>query len=130
MIVCSMVAIFLGALFFSYYQSQLHYYYGGQSYLEPFYGWIVSFCAFAFALPAGILLLMKKHTRTSIALTVLVLLAGLSLPIILAYNSIIHILYADWMTGLKSGFLGTWYIIALSALALALAFAGQRGKVN
>jgi len=34
------------------------------------------------------------------------------------------------MTGLKSGFLGTWYIIALSALALALAFAGQRGKVN
>jgi len=124
------VAIFFGVLFYSYYQSQLHYYYGGQSYIEPFYGWIVSFCAFAFALPAGILLLMKKSTRASIILTALALLTGLSLPIILAYNGIIHILYADWMTGLISGFLGTWYIIALSAIALAFALLGQRNTTK
>ena len=130
MIVCSIVAIFFGVLFYSYYQSQLHYYYGGQSYIEPFYGWIVSFCAFAFALPAGILLLMKKYSHVSIALTVLVLLAGLSMPIILAFNGIIHILYTNWITGVISGFLGTWHIIVLSAIALTLAVAGKRTEAK
>ncbi|MFA5572011.1 MAG: hypothetical protein GX799_05625 [Crenarchaeota archaeon] len=91
MIVCSVVTAFFGLLSYTYYQSQLHYYYGGQGYLEPSYGWIVSFCTFAFALPAGTLLLIKKYTRVSIILTVLVLLAGLSMPIILTALSTYYI---------------------------------------
>jgi len=128
MIVCSIVTIFFGVLFYGYYQSQLHYYYGGQGYLEYFYSWMVSICAFAFALPAGILLLMKKFTRVSIALTFIVLLFGLSLPIILAFMGIVGILYTDWITGVISGLLGSWYIIVLSALALVLAFLGHRNR--
>ncbi len=125
MILCSIVAGFFGVLFYGYYQSQLHYYYGGQGYLEPFYSLIVNVCASFFALPAGILLLMKKYTAIAIALTVLVLVSGLALSVILAFIGI----YV-WTTGVISGLLGTWHIIVLSAIALVLAFLGQRNTTK
>ena len=115
MILCSIVAAFFAALSYSYYKIERGYYYGGQGYLEPFYSWIVNTCAFIFALPAGVLLLMKKYIRISIVFTALVLLSGLSLSVILTLYGL-----AIWPGGLLSGLLGTWPVIALSITALIL----------
>lgn len=111
MILCSIVATFLGVLFYSYYKIEL----GHGDYLTPLQSCIVSICIFIFALPAGILLLMKKYTDVSIALTVFSLISGFSLSFILISNG-----HHVWPGGILSGLLVEWPMIVLSITALVL----------
>jgi hypothetical protein len=118
MILCSIEAVFFGFMSFSPYPYETALNDGG--FLTPIYSWTLSICASVFAFAAGVLLFFKKNTHLSIALMVLVLLSGLSLSVIFTFT-----IYA-LVWGYFGGLLFESPIIALSAVALVLAFLGQR----
>jgi hypothetical protein len=124
MVLCSIEAVFFG--FMSYSPSWTYPYetaLNDHGYLTPIYSWILSTCIFVFAIAAGIMLLLRRYTRSAIALTVLVLFSGLSLSMIFT-STIYYALVWAWL----GGPLFEIPTIVLSSLALALAIQSLRQK--
>ncbi len=119
MIIAAMIMLYYGFAGLSSYVSSL-YYYHPVFYAPLLYIGIWNVCAFPFALATGILLLRKRYFRISIFGILVTLLSGFVPQIVFA---VIHG-YADngWELGAP--------LIVLSAVALALATLGHRGKVN
>ena len=80
---------------------------------------IVSIFTFVFALPTGMLLLLKKNTQISIAFTVFSLLSGLSL-------SFIFMAIYPWIGVFIRGLVTEALIIILSTITLVLALIGRK----
>ena len=90
----------------------------------PFYTFIVSICTLLFSLPAGILLLRRQNISLSITLVTFTLISALSL------SFIFEIVVYPWTGVFVMGLNIELPIVLLSAVALALAFIGQRNMAT
>jgi hypothetical protein len=84
---------------------------------------IISICTFIFATLSGILLTKKNSFYAPIILMIISLLTALSVPFI-------FMTIYPWIGEFYKGLMTESPVIVLSAVALALALLGQRGKVN
>jgi hypothetical protein len=118
MILCSIVSVLFAVFSYISYVGANGQFLGSY----PFYTFIVSIGTLLFALPAGILLLRRRSISLSIKLVILTLISALSLSIIF------EVVVYPWTGVFVMGLNIELPIILLSAVALTLAYLGQRKK--